>query len=1480
MNTLKKLCVAAMLLSGIIRSNAALQTPVLDFTPPPELIRDSALADEWLQNLSAAETQSLESGKPVLAYFYKNDCSWCKKFNQQVLARPETGKLLKQFVPVRLNLDEVPSLAAQFFIEKVPCIIVILSDRNITDRLEGFADAAATEAFLKKALSPEAALKTMKPITEMLEKGNVPANKWPQIMLVAGSSYQNGRQIKKLALKLKPFPAKDLVDMLNHPQLAVRCGVLEILEECSGGDFGFDPWQRFDSPENTAAAAKWKKWAQSFANNEKIYVQLDKQRCAALINQVVSGKDEYIRKAVETLGNGGEIAVKEVKQYLTDNPDLPEVTRRRIKEIEYALVIPQSSNPKPAVLAHRLLFGNLDQRQKAVLAVGGCGSMVLPVLAECLNDEDPMIRETAVEAIAGLGIPESGKVIEQHLARESNKEVIFSIIRSLRNVKTRRSAMILISFLKSANEDHVIAALESLQELKSKESEEKIIACLADSRWRVQVAALDAVSKLRIKNAGPQLEKLLASKDEFVLRKTIEAMAAAEYKEAAKSLAKLYYQNDNVKGMIIRTYDSLNADIPPEFVTALKNKNDDVLLSIVQELEHCSARSLAVGIFLAGNSNQDVSVPAALFLTDYPDNSDALSALNKIMQSGRDAAIIKVMKKIHFDDDKKLTLFRKALAGMANPEPAKKDEKDNLNELADAFGAGQPDKKDAGSAKSKDLQQDLGDAFGFGSDAKKEGEKDPHIQFIDLLRNFFKSTNPDLKFYSGLVLCRIGDQSPIPYLKQVASTRDAEDMETVIQVAKRYPGNPDAIAILTAGMNSDKVDIRNRAASGAFDTKNRKIAQVVQGILDNPQSKMRIYDILNSISFRNMAQEHIQWAEKTLESATSSRDNKIFSMLILFGNWKSKYSPLIVKYVNSPDLWLRSNALLVLGEKDFNAFKEYIPVLAGAHEPLLRKTLPQVIQYLNLRDSYAERKILFDAEHSASFDPPNEYSYGRDKKLELDPAAIAALQKLAQDINPEVRSEAFFAMLVQDINFDFNDFARTLDAITDRTELSNRIYVFFDNNERKLKSEFQGLLAYLNSADKAKWERKMVEFRKDTALDAVESVQAQAVQTASAAVSANPSAAEKKQTEPAAASNEKRRIPLVYFYKNGCDDCRIISEILKTLPESFPTLDVIKYNIEKIDAMKLNEAYCEKFQVPEKIRMVAPSVFTANGCLIKDQINAGKLKRLISASAAAGDAWLILPQQQAQEIVKSEKRIEARYKTISCWLIASSGFFDGINPCAFATIIFFISYLAIAGRSKKQILQVGAAFTAGTFVAYYLMGMGLAELLNQIAVLKTIGKWVNLFMAVVVLLFAVLNIYDGILCLKGKLESMALQLPAFMKERIHWSIRTGTRSRRFIIAAFIAGMAVSVIELACTGQVYAPVIYYIIQTGINRTGAMLYLGLYNLAFVLPLIIIIILAYFGVRNEALSGLLKRNAALVKFSTALLFLILFLFLISVF
>jgi hypothetical protein len=88
------------------------------------------------------------------------------------------------------------------------------------------------------------------------------------------------------------------------------------------------------------------------------------------------------------------------------------------------------------------------------------------------------------------------------------------------------------------------------------------------------------------------------------------------------------------------------------------------------------------------------------------------------------------------------------------------------------------------------------------------------------------------------------------------------------------------------------------------------------------------------------------------------------------------------------------------------------------------------------------------------------------------------------------------------------------------------------------------------------------------------------------------------------------------------------------------------------------------------------------------------------------------------------------------------------------------------------------------------------------------------------------------------------------------------------------GVAISVLELACTGQVYAPTILFMLKTGRNTAGALSYLVFYNLAFVTPLIIIFILATLGLRSDGLTHFMHRHAALVKFCTAGLFFVLFL------
>jgi hypothetical protein len=86
----------------------------------------------------------------------------------------------------------------------------------------------------------------------------------------------------------------------------------------------------------------------------------------------------------------------------------------------------------------------------------------------------------------------------------------------------------------------------------------------------------------------------------------------------------------------------------------------------------------------------------------------------------------------------------------------------------------------------------------------------------------------------------------------------------------------------------------------------------------------------------------------------------------------------------------------------------------------------------------------------------------------------------------------------------------------------------------------------------------------------------------------------------------------------------------------------------------------------------------------------------------------------------------------------------------------------------------------------------------------------------------------------------------------------------------VSGVIVSFLELACTGQIYLPAIRMMLFDVAGLwLKAVFYLLVYNLAFVVPLLGVFLLAYFGVTSEQLRGWLTRRMGVTKLATALFF-----------
>jgi len=353
---------------------------------------------------------------------------------------------------------------------------------------------------------------------------------------------------------------------------------------------------------------------------------------------------------------------------------------------------------------------------------------------------------------------------------------------------------------------------------------------------------------------------------------------------------------------------------------------------------------------------------------------------------------------------------------------------------------------------------------------------------------------------------------------------------------------------------------------------------------------------------------------------------------------------------------------------------------------------------------------------------------------------------------------------------------------------------------------------------------------------------------------------------------EKNSHKIVYgafFYLQGCLDCEGKKAQLEEWVSKFPNLRVGVFDLTKEDNKTLNEALLQIYHVPESQRVGIVRFYIGEDYLMGDDYSEENFQKLVSKyqGKEAPPPW----EKVTQEALKSgEQRIVERFKKFSLSAVLIAGFIDGINPCAFATIIFLVSYLTFIGKKSREILFYGIIFTLGVFIAYLLAGMGLMAGLRQLSGFPMITKGIYLVIAIFAFVLGIISLYDYILFRRGKMAEFKLQLPASFKKRVHKIIREGTRSQSAgYLGTFALGFVIAATEVICTGQVYLPTIGYIMTIPKLRVHAFFNLVLYNIMFIIPLVAIFVAVFFGVTSDRMALLTKNHTGTVKLLTAILF-----------
>ena len=96
-------------------------------------------------------------------------------------------------------------------------------------------------------------------------------------------------------------------------------------------------------------------------------------------------------------------------------------------------------------------------------------------------------------------------------------------------------------------------------------------------------------------------------------------------------------------------------------------------------------------------------------------------------------------------------------------------------------------------------------------------------------------------------------------------------------------------------------------------------------------------------------------------------------------------------------------------------------------------------------------------------------------------------------------------------------------------------------------------------------------------------------------------------------------------------------------------------------------------------------IFVGDDVLIGTEANLNNLLAVVARYAGTGAerAWDDFdPEQGGQGIID-------RFVSFSALTVLGAGLIDGLNPCAFATLVFFVSYMTFTGRRGRDVLLPG-----------------------------------------------------------------------------------------------------------------------------------------------------------------------------------------------
>lgn len=325
----------------------------------------------------------------------------------------------------------------------------------------------------------------------------------------------------------------------------------------------------------------------------------------------------------------------------------------------------------------------------------------------------------------------------------------------------------------------------------------------------------------------------------------------------------------------------------------------------------------------------------------------------------------------------------------------------------------------------------------------------------------------------------------------------------------------------------------------------------------------------------------------------------------------------------------------------------------------------------------------------------------------------------------------------------------------------------------------------------------------------------------------------------------------VYFYTETCPHCVRVSEYFQNngIYE--------KYDIKKIEASgaenyAILNRYFDAFGSASEKRGY-PVIFFADQMLVGDQPIIGNFVNEIEKVGATE-----FPTPESIKAAREESKNlpdngQKNTSMIPIPLLIGAALADALNPCALAVLILLLATV-MAAKGKNKALLSGLAFSFAIFTSYMMMGLGLYTAITAFS----LPHYFSLVVAILAIAIGLANLKDVIWY--GKVFIM--EVPRNWRPKMQAILKKVTGP----LGALGAGYLVSLFLVPCASGPYIVLLGKLAEK-VSVTKTVPLLTLYNLVFVLPMIIITLAMYFGsARMGKLEEWRKNNLRLLHAITA--------------